>query len=236
MTLPTGNEDASLVARRLLRAVRAGTLATTGQGGQPFASLVTPAAAPDGSVLLLLSDLAEHTRHFRADPRCAVLVAGPAGEVNPQTAPRLSLIGRAEPDDSPDLKARYLAIHPYAAVYAGFGDFRLWRMRPTGGLLVAGFARAARLQASDLAPDMAAVAALLAVEPAIIAHCNREHPDALARIAAGTGAWRMVAADVDGCDLAQGERVVRVTWSAPAGSANDVRRELVRLARSGAPG
>lgn len=232
MTLPTGNEDASLVARRLLRAVRAGTLATTGQQGQPFASLVTPAAAPDGSVLLLLSDLAEHTRHIRADPRCAVLVAGPAEEVNPQTAPRLSLTGSAEPEDSPDLKARYLAIHPYATLYAGFGDFRLWRVRPTGGLLVAGFARAARLGASDLAPDAAAVAALIAAEAAIVAHCNRDHPDALTRIAGGTGAWHMVAVDVDGCDLAQGERVVRVAWSRPATSADDVRRELIRLASS----
>ena len=30
-------------------------------GGQPFASLVTPACAPDLSLLLLLSDLSEHT-------------------------------------------------------------------------------------------------------------------------------------------------------------------------------
>ena len=41
-------------ARKLLRASRAGTLATSAQG-QPFASLVTPACAPDLSLLLLLS-------------------------------------------------------------------------------------------------------------------------------------------------------------------------------------
>ena len=41
-------------ARALLRAARAGTLATSA-GGQPFASLVTPAAAPVGSVLMLLT-------------------------------------------------------------------------------------------------------------------------------------------------------------------------------------
>lgn len=236
MALPTSNEDAGLAARRLLRAARSGTLATAGQGGQPFASLVTPAAAPDGSVLLLLSDLAEHTRHLRADPRCALLVTGRAEEVNPQTAPRLSLTGSAAPDDGPTLKARYLAIHPYAALYAGFGDFRVWRIRPAGGLLVAGFARAHRLGASDLAPDPAAVSSLSAAEPAILAHCNQEHPDALARIAGRPGVWRLAAVDVDGCDLAEGEHVLRVPWSAPAESAEDVRRELVRLARAGVPG
>src|SRR6202035_4843301 len=38
-------------ARRLLRAARVGTLATSA-GGQPFASLVTPACAPDLGILL----------------------------------------------------------------------------------------------------------------------------------------------------------------------------------------
>ena len=65
-------------ARRLLRAARVGTLASAADG-QPFASLVTPACAPDLSLLLLLSDLSEHTRHLRAEPRCSVLVAGPPG-------------------------------------------------------------------------------------------------------------------------------------------------------------
>ncbi len=223
-------EDRGFAARRLLRATRAGSLASSAQDGQPFVSLVTPAAAADGSVLLLLSDLAEHTRHLRADPRCAVLVAGPAAEINPQTAPRLTVTGVAEPDDDPALRARYLAIHPYAALYADFGDFRLWRIRPTGGLLVAGFARAARLRGAELSPSSAAVAALLAAEPAIIAHCNQDHPDALARIAGEPGSWRMATADADGCDLASGERVVRAHWSAPAADAQDVRRELIRLA------
>ena len=42
----------------------------------------------------------------------------------------------------------------------------------------------------------------------------------------------MVTVDVDGCDLAQGERVIRVHWSAPVTDAGGVRRELIRLARA----
>jgi hypothetical protein len=41
----------------------------------------------------------------------------------------------------------------------------------------------------------------------------------------------MVTADVDGCDLAQGEQVTRIAWSAPVSDAAGVRAELVRLAR-----
>lgn len=229
MASEAGGEARRWAARRLMRAARVGSLATL-QEGRPFVSLVTPAMAPDGSILLLLSDLADHTGHLRTEPSCALLLTGPATETNPQTTPRLTLSGAAAPDPDPALKARYLAIHPYAALYAGFADFRIWRLRPEEARLVEGFARASHLRGADLAPAPGSVTALLAAESAIMAHCNGDHPAALARIAGEPGAWRMVTVDADGCDLALGDRVVRVAWSAPAASAGDVRRELVRLA------
>lgn len=218
-------------ARKLLRAARSGTLATAVQG-QPFATLVTPATTPDLSILLLLSDLSEHTRHLRGEPRCSVLVWGDADGANPQTAPRLTITGMAERAGDPALKARYVALHPYAALYADFGDFAVWRIRPLGGLFVGGFARAARLRAADLAPDPAAVAAVAAAEAGIIAHCNADHADAMAAIGGDGESWRMVAVDVDGCDLTLGERVRRIAWPAPVADPDGVRRELIRLTRA----
>lgn len=229
MASEAGGEARRWSARRLMRAARVGSLATM-HDGRPFVSLVTPATAADGSVLLLLSDLAEHTRHLRADPHCALLLTGAPAEANPQTTPRLTLTGIAVPDPDPVLRPRYLAIHPYAALYAGFTDFHVWRLRPEEGRLVEGFARASHLRGADLMPAPESVSALLAAEGAIMAHCNADHPAALARMAGKPGAWRMVAVDADGCDLAFEDRVVRTAWSAPAASAGDVRRELVRLA------
>ncbi len=218
--------------RKLLRAGRSGTLATTAQG-QPFASLVTPATAPDLSVLMLLSELSEHTRHLHADPRCAIMVVAAPEETNPQTAPRVTVTGLAElvePDEA--LRARYLALHPYATLYAGFADFHLWRVRPQGGLFVGGFGKAARLRTADLTPDPASAAAIAAAEAGICAHMNADHADALSAIVGQDGEWRMVALDVDGCDVAQGERVIRVPWSAPVSTTEAVRRELTALAEA----
>lgn len=229
MASEAGGEARRWAARRLMRAARVGSLATM-HDGRPFVSLVTPATAADGSVLLLLSDLAEHTRHLRADPHCALLLTGAPAEANPQTTPRLTLSGVAVLDPDPALSTRYLAIHPYAALYAGFTDFHLWQLRPAEGRLVEGFARASHLRGVDLAPAPEGISTLLAEEGALMAQCNADHPAALSRIAGEPGAWRMVAIDADGCDLALGDRVVRIAWSAPAASAGDVRRELVRLA------
>jgi putative heme iron utilization protein len=222
-------DDAAWEARRLLRSARSASLATV-LDGQPFASLVTPACAGDLGVLLLLSDLSEHTRHLRADPRCSLLVVGEAAGANPQTAPRVTVTGLAEVTDDPTLKTRFLAVHPYAALYADFKDFRVWRMRVMGALVVGGFARAARVRAAALLPDAEAVAMIAAAEEAIMGHCNADHADAMATLAGEPGgAWRMVGVDVDGCDLASGERLCRVAWSRPVGDAGAVRAELVRL-------
>jgi len=239
-------EDPAWLARRLLRGARVASLATSAEG-QPFASLVTPACAPDLSIVLLLSSLSEHTRHLMADPRCSILVAGAANSANPQTTPRLTVTGLAERlpvvgDEAGALKARFLAVHPYASLYADFGDFSVWRVTPGAGLFVGGFARATRLAAAALTPDADAVAAITAAEAGILEHCNRDHADAMRAIAGSHGAelqqagmrsdWRMVTADVDGFDLALQENVVRIAWSAPVREPADVRRELVRLTRA----
>jgi putative heme iron utilization protein len=144
--------DPGLVARRIMRAALSASLATVGEGGQPHAALVTPAIAPDGAVLLLLSTLSEHTRQLAQDGRCALLFQGEPDGPNPQTTPRVSVTGIAEPVEDEALKATWLARHPYAAPYADFTDFGLWRLAPTGGLTVLGFGRAHRLRARHFTP------------------------------------------------------------------------------------
>ena len=227
-------------ARALLRAARAGTLATSA-AGQPFASLVTPATAPDGSVLMLLSGLSEHTLHLRDDPRCAVMVAGPPAGLNPQTAPRLTVTGLAAPEPDPALKARWVAVHPYAAFYAGFADFQIFRLRPVAGQFIGGFASATRLRQADLAWDGDAVVAVAAAEAEVIEHCNADHPDALDAIALAAGAstvgvagpgWQMAACDVDGCDLVREEQALRIAWPQSVTDAGGIRTQLIRLAHA----
>ena len=224
-------EDApAWAARKLLRAARAGTLASA-IDGQPFASLVTPATAPDASVLVLLSDLSEHTRHLRTDGRCAVMVAGEPDGPNVQTAPRVTVTGIAAIEPDPALRARWVALHPYAEFYAGFSDFHLWRVRPAGALFIGGFARAHRLRQADLVSDAPAVAA---AEAGVIEHCNRDHAAAMTAIANGAGfegeGWRMVACDAVGFDLVRDEVVRRVHWAAPVEGPGAIRTALVDLA------
>ena len=55
----------------------------------PYASLVLVAVDHDLSPILLLSDLAEHTKAIAADPRVSLLFDGTGGLVQPLTGPRV---------------------------------------------------------------------------------------------------------------------------------------------------
>jgi putative heme iron utilization protein len=209
-------EESPAGHRALLRAtVRAGRKAVlaTSLDGHPYGSLVTIAFDHDLSPILLLSQLADHTRNLAVDDRASVLLDGTLGHANPQTGPRVTLMGRLAKDDTPRLRARFLAVHPLAALYAGFGDFAIWRMTVERAHFVGGFARA---QWFDM-PLVREADAVAAAEADILAEINAD-AESLAQLG-GEAGWTVVAVDPDGCDLARGDAVRRVAFGRAADSA-----------------
>src|SRR5579872_3338143 len=103
--------DRAAEARRLIRGRDHAALATSFDG-HPYVSLVAVACDSDASVLLLLSDLAQHTRNLAADPRVSLLFADDAGLGEPLATARLSLLGRVERVENPAAAARFAARHP----------------------------------------------------------------------------------------------------------------------------
>jgi len=191
-------------ARRLIRTRGHAALATS-HGGWPYVSLVATACDVDASPLLLLSDLATHTKNLAAEPRVSLLFEATAGHADPLAGPRLTLLGRADRVDDARCAARFAARHPGSTVYAGFADFHLYRITIERGHLVAGFGRIAWVEGGNL--RFAADASLLAAaEPEIVTHMNADHADAVRLYArnllgrAGEG-WQMTGIDPEGLDL-----------------------------------
>ena len=222
-------------ARRLLRGATTAALATAASaaGGWPYASLALLAVDHDASPILLISDLAEHSRNLAADNRLSVLVAGDAGLDDPLDRPRASLKGRAERSDDPRHRARFLARHPTAAVYADFRDFHVWRVAVESAHLVAGFGRIHTIAADEVLYD--APQALAAAEADILAHMNDDHADAVALYAhtllggRGKGA-RLIGIDPEGCDIRVGARVIRLDFDRTIADAEEARTILIELA------
>jgi heme iron utilization protein len=140
--------------RQLLRVADRAALATAlpaaAYQAWPYASLVLMAAAEDGSPILLLSDLSEHAKNIAADNRVSLLIDGTAGRKDPLTGPRVTLLGRAVRSNDAGLKARFLARQPAAKLYAGFGDFHIYRIEVTQAHFVAGFGRIHWIRAAEI--------------------------------------------------------------------------------------
>lgn len=137
------------LARGLLNAGGVASLATLEPGGGPFASYVVIANDADGAPLTILSRLAKHTENLERDPRASLLfVREPQAGSESMTTARLSVTGRCLKHDEAEARKLFLARHPDAERYAGFGDFSLYRFEIAAGHLVAGFGRIV-----DLTPD-----------------------------------------------------------------------------------
>lgn len=149
------DDNARAVAAGLLRLGHAALAWTDPDTGTPGISRISFAKDPDFGLVTLISGLAPHFRALQTQPRCALMLGEVGEKGDPLTHPRLMV--RAEADfvapDSPgrqDLRARWLARAPKAAIYVDLPDFAFVRLVAHSALLNAGFARAYRLSPTDL--------------------------------------------------------------------------------------
>ena len=222
--------------RHLIRRCDRAALATAlpGDGGAwPYASLVLVAVDHDLSPVLLISDLAEHSKAISADSRVSLLFDGTMGLAQPLAGPRVTLMGRASKTSDERLKQRFLRHHPDAAMYAGFGDFNFYKVTLERAHLVGGFGKIRWIEPGELlaAP---ALTELAESEEGIVAHMNEDHADAVQLYASkllnlpGAG-WTMAGIDAEGVDLRRAGEVARLSFEAPMTAAAEARPVLVSL-------
>jgi len=228
--------------RRAGQAALATCLARDGSA-RPYVSLVLATCDHDASPLLLISDLADHTRNLKPDPRAAVLFESDGGTGDPLARARASVLGTvhevADGDVRTRLLARVTARHPSARTYAGFGDFHLYRMALEGAHLVAGFGLVHWLEPDAVRFDTTGHGAVAEAEPDIVAHMNQDHGEAVRLIATALAgaetpdgaAWTFAGIDPEGIDLRAGGRLARVDFARPVSDPEGARAALVELAR-----
>jgi putative heme iron utilization protein len=222
--------------RSIDRASLATSLGET-RGSWPYASLVLVAADYDASPLLLISTLAEHTKNLTRDPHASLLFDGTQGLDDPLTGARVTVLGELRIDTDPVGRRRFIARHPSAALYAGFGDFALYRMAVARAHLVAGFGRINWVELPALLDNHDDAAWLRDAEPGVLDHMNRDHAatiDLYAERLLGLGGngWRLTGVDREGADLRRGGLVARLDFPSLVADLDAVRQSFVALAQS----
>ena len=232
---PDSAFNAVKTAKKLLREGRSGALATLMAGsGDPYCSLVNVATAADGSLLLLLSLLALHTKNILADPRVSVML-DERKEGDPLQGARVMLMGEAAATDDANAKRRYLVRHPEAELFAGFGDFGFYRVKLSRAHLVAGFGRIVDLSPQQILTDIAGAETLIEAENDAVAHMNADHKDALRLYAtkllgAADGEWRCAGIDPEGIELQLGRTALRLDFPQRVTSPGPLRQMFKQLA------
>jgi putative heme iron utilization protein len=219
--------------RQLLRRARTCSLSTLTRGdGTPYGSLANIASDVAGRPLILISRLAWHTQNLEVDARGSVLAGELPAKGDALVGPRVTVLGRFERVEDGNLRRRYLARHPQAALYADFPDFSFWRLSPSAIHGVAGFGRIETLTPDEVFPVAAEMEAL---EMSAIEHMNNDHAEAIHLYAtkilkAPPGPWRVLAIDPDGADIGLHEQSLRMEFHTPVFTAEALRKKFAELA------
>ncbi|MDD4911318.1 MAG: pyridoxamine 5'-phosphate oxidase family protein [Sideroxydans sp.] len=129
------------IARQMLRAHRYGVLSTLSKkfDGHPFGSITPYLVDHDGSLLILISGLAEHTKNILSDSRVS-LITHDQNDPHIQTQGRVTLVGNATLDpDRERCGKRYLRYFPEAHTYFDMADFNFFRIVPFAIRYIGGF-------------------------------------------------------------------------------------------------
>lgn len=142
------NEEVQAAWVKLAEEVRTGVLLSL-RDGRPFGSHVPYVFGEHWTrAYIHVSRLALHTEHLLRDPRVGLFVSeSDRPGKNPLSLRRMNLQGEAallnvDAPDYAEVKARYLARFPHAAMMFGFADFSLWELRLQDAHLVLGFGQA----------------------------------------------------------------------------------------------
>ncbi len=237
MTIDDRDKEPGLVARRLIRTGRQATLATldTETGGGPYASLTLTACGHDAAPLMLLSDLARHSRNIAADNRVSLLFAKSSRDAIAQG--RVTVVGRTEPCDDPLLRARFLARHGNAQPFAEFADFRLYRVAVDSVHFIGSFGSIHTLDGREVIFDTSKSGALAAAEAEIIEYMNTDHAESVNLYAHNLVGrpgmdWRLTGIDPEGIDLGRNDAEARFDFGTAVNDPDEARATLVKLAHA----
>jgi putative heme iron utilization protein len=237
--------------RALLQQERNAVLCTLSKKseGWPFGSIAPYALTSTGEPIILISEIAEHTRNLRADARVS-LIAQDSNAINdPQAGARITLLGYAMPVPGPyleDASRRYRQLFPNSASFFAAHDFTLFQIKVSKVRFIGGFGEIYWLEGHEIITPADSTAVDSTADPLaphaemICNHMNEDHADALRMYAAAFAetqaeSARMIYVDSQGFDmiaLAGGtHKHLRIDFQSPVTTTEEVRAVMVEMVR-----
>jgi len=220
----------------MLRGHRYGALSTLSKkfDGHPFGSITPYVVDHDGSLLILISTIAEHTKNIQQDSRVS-LITHDQQATNIQTQGRVTLLGDATLEPNREQSgARYLRYFPEAQSYFSMHDFSFYRINPIAIRYIGGFGR---IHWADMESYSVPRYELIEHESNVIEHMNADHQEALRNYCQHFHQCEvlevtMLGIDIDGFDVRADDSVFRFDFEEAVTNAQQARSVLVEMAIS----
>ena len=225
----------AIEARKMLRAHRYGVLSTISKklDGYPFGSITPYLVDHDGSLIILISTLAEHTKNIQQDGRVS-LISHNQNDPQIQTQGRVTLIGDAKlASNQEQIGQRYMRYFLEAQAYLGMHDFSFYRIHGTAIRYIAGFGG---IHWVDMEQYALQPYPLIEQEEDVVAHMNADHQETMRRYCQHYRQYEaldvaMIGIDCDGFDVRADNNVMRFDFTQPITDAQQARIALVEMAR-----
>lgn len=232
-------------ARQFLRSTHNAILSTHSVkfAGYPFGSVAPFVLDHACQPIVLISDIAEHTKNIIANPKVSLVVFAKGEDL--QANARLTLIGKAEKLDKNDanLMARYCRYLPDSVGYLAMHDFNFYRISIMQARFIAGFGKMGWLQGNELnnAELLTANNTIAVLETDMIEHMNTDHADSLATYCqhfynVHPQAAKLIGVDCDGFDveavIEDSIHILRFTFEKPIFDANSARMAFIALSKA----
>ncbi|MGA9768509.1 MAG: DUF2470 domain-containing protein [Blastocatellia bacterium] len=233
--------------RALLQKERNAVLCTISKKieGWPFGSISPYALTGAGEPVILISEIAEHTRNLRADARVSLIAQDSNAIADPQSGARITLLGYAMPVPEPyleDANRRYLHLFPNSASYFDAHDFTLFQIKVSKVRFIGGFGEIYWLDRQEIISEDAdsTLDPLAPSAEMVCNHMNEDHADALNMYAAAFAetqaeSSRMISVDSRGFDMIAiaggAHKHLRMDFPSPVTTTEQVRAVMVEMVR-----
>ena len=228
--------DKAVAARQLLNHQSVGVLSTQSVDveGYPFGSIAPYVLDYDGQPVMLISDIAQHTRNIKQNNKVSLTIFDRYSN-DPHASGRLTWIGDAEPVNPGDteISRRYLRYFPSSESYFQAHDFSLYCIHLRRSRFIGGFGQIFWVEADEM---------LLAnpfrqAEIGIVKHMNEDHQKALRHYCqmlkgVDVPAVAMTGIDAEGFDLLADGQKLRMDFDSPISTVEEARATLAKLARA----
>jgi putative heme iron utilization protein len=223
-------------AQAILQKHAHGVLATLSKHyhGYPFGSLATYMLDHEQHMILLLSNLAQHTHNLLQDPRISMTVVSPHEDI--QNSARVTYLGKAtvltDDEENQRIMERYLRYFPDANRYVAQHDFKFYRIIPEKIRYIGGFGQI----------GWASVPAFCEKNPfsyeeekRAVIHMNDDHTNALIKYLKQHGIEtndvipRLTGIDKNGLHIRCHHDLHRINFPSPVSSMDELRKTLIDM-------